>query len=529
MAVSTTNAISGPYTTNGVTTVFPFTFTAPSDDEVDVVLVDSAGIETSLSGYSVTLGQEAGGSVNFSLPPAAGYSLYILLDPSFRQEIAFENGSAWRAEPVNEGYDRSAARDQVLRRDVGRAFKMPLDPEKVAGKFPVVGVGGSAEFASGTGNDPALRSDIAAPEGARLMGLDPVASAPPGSVAEFLQKLNQPTTAKFYAEDGARIQRLRDRVFGGAAAKHTGTNDGSQPDWLTQFLLSLGRTFGFQHVTTFAILSELNTAGQNSILGAAHTADLAAVGNAIGVLGVGINDNTLYSTGAWGGYFEGFQQPGALGPAYAAEFDTINRNAYVTVDPYGQQANQVIALQVASGAEFPGTFDATAILNAQNNGARFGVGFNFGATSLRGTNGDGAGIGHAFQFARGHGMRWLATATEVTSGIYSVGSSGALGQTIWFRDSVVSFENTENGKRTFGVGNIGPIGVNHLEVNNSATGNPAQLLAAGDDANIGIQLLPKGSGFVWLGPFTASADTPTTGYLTVRDSAGTLRKLATIA
>lgn len=126
MAVSTTNAISGPYVTNGVTVTFPFTFTAPSADEVDVVLVDSDGEQLSTSGYTVSLGQESGGAVTFSIPPAIGYRLYVLLDPTFEQNIAFENGSAWRAEPVNEGYDRSAARDQVLRRDLNRALLAPF-------------------------------------------------------------------------------------------------------------------------------------------------------------------------------------------------------------------------------------------------------------------------------------------------------------------------------------------------------------------------------------------------------------------
>lgn len=156
------------------------------------------------------------------------------------------------------------------------------------------------------GSVDALSSALAssdADKGAEKVGFNPSSDAPAGTAAEFLQRLNQPSTGKFYAEDGARIQRFRDRVFGGAAAKHNGTNDGVQPDWLTTFLISLGRTFGFQHITTFAILSELNAAGQNAILGAARTSDLAAVGNSIGILGVGVNNNSVYSTGAWGGVF----------------------------------------------------------------------------------------------------------------------------------------------------------------------------------------------------------------------------------
>lgn len=126
MAVSTSNAISGPYTTNGATVEFPFTFTAPSTAEVTVLLRDSAGGETYPDGYTVALTAGGGGSVTFGVAPAAGYALYALLDPKFTQDITFEDGSAWSAAPVNEGYDRSAARDQVLKFENERSIKAPI-------------------------------------------------------------------------------------------------------------------------------------------------------------------------------------------------------------------------------------------------------------------------------------------------------------------------------------------------------------------------------------------------------------------
>lgn len=144
MAVSTTNAQSGPYLTNGVTVTFPFTFTAPSSSEVDVALFDAVGRQTTLaSDYTVAINPNGGGSVTFASAPAAGSSLYVLLDPSFQQDIVFENGSAWRAEPVNEANDRSALRAQALKRDLARALSVPVGdpggtlpplPER-AGKF----------------------------------------------------------------------------------------------------------------------------------------------------------------------------------------------------------------------------------------------------------------------------------------------------------------------------------------------------------------------------------------------------------
>ena len=146
MAVSTTNAFTGPYLTNGVTRVFPFNFTAPSADEVAVVLRDSAGVESNATGFSVTISGSSGGSVSFVTPPADGYALIVALDTFFTQDLAFENGSPFLADPVNEGYDRSALRDQVLKRDVDRGLKVPLGEQGLT--FPSAGArsGGALGF-----------------------------------------------------------------------------------------------------------------------------------------------------------------------------------------------------------------------------------------------------------------------------------------------------------------------------------------------------------------------------------------------
>ena len=63
MAVSTTNAYDGPFSANGVTQSFPFTFTAQSAGDV-AVLLDNQPITT---GYSVELYEGGGGTVTFIL------------------------------------------------------------------------------------------------------------------------------------------------------------------------------------------------------------------------------------------------------------------------------------------------------------------------------------------------------------------------------------------------------------------------------------------------------------------------------
>lgn len=72
-------------------------------------------------------------------------------------------------------------------------------------------------------------------------------------------------------------------------------------------------------------------------------------------------------------------------------------------------------------------------------------------------------------------------------------------------------------------------GVNAVQVFGSVTGSPVQVVARGSDAAIDLTLAPKGTGNVRIGTHTANADAPITGYITIKDQAGNLRKLAVIA
>lgn len=70
---------------------------------------------------------------------------------------------------------------------------------------------------------------------------------------------------------------------------------------------------------------------------------------------------------------------------------------------------------------------------------------------------------------------------------------------------------------------------NYLSVFGAATTNTPAVAATGVDTDIDIELRPKGTGRVWLGTWTTNADTAVNGYITVKDSAGVIRKIATIA
>lgn len=198
MAVETTNAFSGPFLPNGATLVFPFTFTAPSPAEVEVVLRTADGTETIATGYTVALTPGGGGSVTFAVAPAAGPELFIRLDPFFTQQIEFENGSAWLAEPVNESADRAALRDIWLRDRVLRAIGLPFGEQGIVlppaaervGKFISFLLDGRAVMSPGTGSDPALRGELLEPGGSeRVTYTAPFDGAEPRPMQDVIKDL----------------------------------------------------------------------------------------------------------------------------------------------------------------------------------------------------------------------------------------------------------------------------------------------------------------------------------------------------
>lgn len=343
--------------------------------------------------------------------------------------------------------------------------------------------------------------------------------------------ITQTSSGDFYAEQGAKIQRLRDRVFVGGAANHNGTNIGAQPDWLTTYLISKGRTFGFQHVAQMAVLADGVTSNEagNAFLAAARTSTFTNLGNAVGVLGVGVNDETVVAgCGAWGGYFEGFQNADANGPCYGAEIDTINFKTAVDSDPYSQAPTQVVALQIGSGAEFAGSTDATAGIQFRSNGARFRKGIVFGNDSLLGTDGAGTGTAVALSLACGHGIQQITPTSTIGTQMFFTATTTGGGTTVTFSEGATQFANSQTGKTLLQLVSNASY-VNFFNLIPGTAGAPIGLGAAGDSADVGIQLTPKGSEYVWFGTWASSADVAVNGYITIKDGTGNLRKLATIA
>ena len=71
--------------------------------------------------------------------------------------------------------------------------------------------------------------------------------------------------------------------------------------------------------------------------------------------------------------------------------------------------------------------------------------------------------------------------------------------------------------------------VNYATVKGSTANIPVSLSAEGSDAAIDLLLSPKGTGNIRFGTHNTSADVAITGYITIKDGSGNLRKLAVIS
>lgn len=128
MTVSSETAKSGPYTGNGVTTVFAYGFRILSASHLEVVrTTDGVDSTVSPSDYTVSgVGSISGGSVTFSVAPASGETVTIIRNAPFTQQTDLENQGAFLAEVVEEALDLAAMRDQQLYEELTRALKIPV-------------------------------------------------------------------------------------------------------------------------------------------------------------------------------------------------------------------------------------------------------------------------------------------------------------------------------------------------------------------------------------------------------------------
>jgi hypothetical protein len=172
------------YTGNGVTTVFPYQFKILAAADLTVY---AAGILKVLNvDYTVTgVGVDVGGSVTFiSGAPAAGAKVAIVRAGKRQRLTDYQQQGDFNTPTVNPDFDNAILLIQDLGAQLGRTLTLPADeldtlpslPAKAvrSGKYIAFDANGLPISSAGTGNDAALRTDLASTlsgaDGARLVG-----------------------------------------------------------------------------------------------------------------------------------------------------------------------------------------------------------------------------------------------------------------------------------------------------------------------------------------------------------------------
>lgn len=556
------------YTGDGSSKQFTIPFYFLESSHIRVIATDLAGNVTEPVqnvAYTVSgAGVQSGGSALFVTAPVNGVRLLIQRVVPATQMTDYQPNDDFPAESHERALDKltmlaqqsSEVNERALQRPVGRYYfdaqlaqiksvASPTQPNDAANMAYVESYVASI-LATGQGPvNQASNVFYSAPDGqvhtlqelssltdrtkgAALIGFNPTGiGATATTVQAALDKLNQKSTGQFYSAFGAKVNRLADRVFIGDAINHDGGITQAQPDWFTVYMRNKGRDYAFVGSSTLAVTNSLNTDASNTALIASHTGDLYPGWNAIGLIaiGVGNNPNTNPLNGvaghAYAIYGEAYRDAGVPGGAYGAELDVMNYADLVSVDPYVQRTGQTIGLQLAGGGEFPGNnqSDISAAINVRNNGSAFYRGIVFGADSLTGSDGVN-GVAIAIAMAKGHKIQWFAGTDAGTASIYCTNTLAASSISQEFGDNYVRFQ--ANSGYVLQIESTA-MSTNYLIVRGQVSGLPVQLLARGAEANVDLQLNPKGTGSIWTGPYTAGAITAT-GYVTMKDSAGLVRR-----
>lgn len=382
---------------------------------------------------------------------------------------------------------------------------LALDP----GKVPPITMGtGSAGDASGVSVVPSL-------------------SAPAGTLAKMLFSPSFPGSVTNAATSGywlgrtpaaspiANFVRLNDRLIVGRDAQSW---SGVYDAFGTDFAWTTGQGI-FAYLPRNAMAWFANPYGSIAGLFSSRTGDsgkLPGVANsgccAIPVASLLLNDNTAIPQDAWNYYATAVRLPGT-GNTHNIELDVLNVGPIVRLPVYGKNPLGITVGVVAqaggegapynnpSNPPYADTSPSSAAYIVGGNGTTFDKGIVVKTASVSPTA-DGSTV--ALDMPANFLVRWPFDVSDVTGGYITSSVSSASTQLgLELSDNGALFKNRAG--TIYGQINLVPNAVNRPVLSPSTAGQPVQVAALGSDANIDLQLAPKGTGRAIAPNLTATA------------------------
>lgn len=327
---------------------------------------------------------------------------------------------------------------------------------------------------------------------------------------------------------GADMWRFKGRLMAGSAADTTGNRFGTQGSWLADG--NIGANWGPRDSQAVV----MSTNGLIALMGASKSSMQNNVPKeCIGVAGFVLHDSSAsIDVKAWALYGDVQHEATAVGPSYGLELAVKNKGANTFFTPAGGGVGTFgIWLQGGGDATYGGNAanPCTAAIAVIPGGSTWNAGlvFKSGALSLTKV---GNTEGVAIAMAPRHRVEWIQSNGNPAATITSTNTAGTAVKMTFEGNGLRLAEETYGGSHfLFALAATASSAANGLQFLSAATGGVPRVATFGTDADIDLFLSPKGTGVLRFGAFTSNSDAAVNGYITIKDSAGNLRKLATIA
>lgn len=313
-------------------------------------------------------------------------------------------------------------------------------------------------------------------------------------------------TGFFFEDEGARVHRINDRLFIGAATANDGSSlgGGATPDW---FSAGTGVSAGLgwvSYLSTVALVSANGTVGYSAASRASDVpSGLGTHQISIPFVGIGIMDRTGTGPPYWtsyGAYLEGRIESvsSAIGTVIGLEIDAINFGGAVAEStPWRRQTTGgATALWLASGGDpvnhGRAINPAQLAIGVVNNGETFMAGLVFANDAIEGTDGT-TGFGPAISLSTRHILGWYAEGAGNGERVsYITSTNTVAGHSLQFQDGGTLLLGA-GGAIDFSVSNVASA-VNGIGVVPAVAAGHPYIETFGSDAAPNLDIKPKGAG-----------------------------------
>lgn len=307
----------------------------------------------------------------------------------------------------------------------------------------------------------------------------------------------------------------------------TGTSDGSTV---------ISETLDGTNLTTASTILQFKTITQVAPTGDWATLTVGTYGDSTEM--GSIFGNQIFSCGNYGiellGFVRNVQMYGNTIEVVVSTGDHIQYNTDASIALSENPAYGNIQLGIGTKRrqmEFisgsSGTLPSVTVDSSSASQSWAGLATGVGAVYLGNTN------GYALEASAGGStvanyISARGAATGAAPSLRAVGSDTNVGLDLYAQGTaLIKFRNGNGVQAQAGISTASL--VNYPYFFGSATGGRVTYAASGSDSNIDLELLPQGTGVVRFGTRTAIGAETVTGYITIKDSGGTTRKLAVVS